>query len=89
LVWQRPYAGAAVFDEGGPKLDEAATVHNLQPGGKIEVRSRFDRSWARGFEVAEVMSGGVRVRRLSDGAVLPVVFGADDVRRERERGPGW
>jgi hypothetical protein len=67
-------------------VGEAATIENLQPGRKIEVRSRFDHSWARGFEVAEVMSGGYRIRRLSDGAVLPVVFDAEDVRRERKSG---
>jgi hypothetical protein len=67
-------------------MGEAATVESLTPGRRIEVRSRFERSWSRGFEVAEVTSDGYRVRRLSDATVLPVVFDRTDVRRERARG---
>ncbi len=60
----------------------------LEPGTRVEVRDRFRGSWARGFELAEVDEGGLRVRRLSDGAVLPVVFDPDDVRVERRRKQG-
>lgn len=60
----------------------------LAPGDKVEVRKRFDASWAKGFEVAELTDDGVRVRRLSDGAVLPVDFDWDDIRAERERKHG-
>ena len=52
------------------------------------MRSRFDRAWARGFEVAETVPGanpGYRIRRRSDGSILPVVFSSDDVREERRR----
>ncbi len=56
------------------------------PGTKVEVRTTYGRSWARGFEVvAEEPDDGYRVRRISDGAVLPACFAGDDVRRERER----
>jgi hypothetical protein len=61
----------------------------LKPGTKVEVRSRFDGRWARGFEVAEVLAGAYRVRRLSDGSVLPSEFGLDDVRHERKRQTWW
>ena len=62
----------------------------LKPGTHVEVRSRFDRGWKRGFEIAEVIdSGGYRVRRLSDGAVLPVPFDVEDVRRTQRRGTWW
>ena len=61
----------------------------MKPGMRIEVRRRFDDSWAKGFEVAEVLPAGFRVRRLSDGSVLPVEFGADDVRRERKKQGLW
>jgi hypothetical protein len=62
----------------------------LEPGTKVEVRTAFDRSWARGFEVVESLDGtGYRVRRLSDDVVLPVVVQADDVRRERSRSYWW
>jgi hypothetical protein len=60
----------------------------VDTGTRVEVRSRFDRGWARGFEVAEVIGGvdpGYRIRRRSDGSVLPVVFSPDDVREERRR----
>ncbi len=59
----------------------------------MEVRSRFDRAWARGFEVAEQVPGlpeaRYRVRRRSDGSVLPVLFGDDEVREERRRNDMW
>jgi len=62
----------------------------LEPGTKVEVRTSFDRSWARGFEVVEALDGtGYRVRRLSDDVVLPVVVQADDVRRERSSSYWW
>jgi uncharacterized membrane protein len=57
----------------------------LTAGDKVEVRSRFNAQWARGFEVVEVTDKGVRVRRTSDGEVLPVEFSNDDVRRARKR----
>jgi hypothetical protein len=60
----------------------------LEPGTRIEVRSRFDESWATGFEIAEAHSEGYRVKRLSDGATLPVEFGEEDVRPERHRKQG-
>jgi len=66
----------------------------VEPGAKVEVRSNFDRSWARGFEVAEVIeeSGEIayRIRRRSDGQILPVTFKEDDLREERRsRGMWW
>ena len=65
----------------------------MKPGTKVEVRDRFDRRWTRGFEVAEIVEtgegAGYRIRRLSDGSVLPVVFGADEVRREKKKDFWW
>ena len=61
----------------------------LKPGTKVEVRRRFDAGWAQGFEVAELTGAGYRVRRMSDGEVLPVDFEADDVRKERKKGTWW
>jgi hypothetical protein len=60
-------------------------------GTRVEVRSRFDRRWARGFEVVEPIEQprlGYRIRRRSDRSVLPVVFAAEDVRVERT-GTRW
>jgi len=57
----------------------------LEPGTAIEVRNRFDRRWAKGFEVSASDAEGYRVRRLSDGQELPTVFSTEDVRRHRDR----
>ena len=62
----------------------------LEPGTRIEVRRRFDQRWARGFEVAEAIDGnGYRVKRLSDGTVLPAEFTEDDVRAEKKKQGLW
>lgn len=60
---------------------ELVEVVTLALGTSVEVRRRFDQAWARGFEVASAAEDGYRLRRQSDGAVLPVCFPADDVRR--------
>jgi hypothetical protein len=63
---------------------------SLEPGTAVEVRNRFEQRWARGFEIVEMVDDGYRVRRLSDGSVLPVTIAAEDVRPEREkRGGQW
>ena len=65
----------------------------MKAGVRIEVRARFDQRWARGFEVAEVVREGgserYRVRRRSDGSILPVLFVVDDVREEKKRSSMW
>jgi hypothetical protein len=55
----------------------------LAVGTKVEVKQRFDGRFTKGFEVASVDSGGYRLRRQSDGTVLPVVFARAEIRRER------
>ncbi len=47
---------------------------------EIEVRSRFDGRWVRGFEIATGDRDRYFVRRRSDGTVLPVPFSPQDVR---------
>ena len=61
----------------------------LDPGTKVEVRTGFDRSWASGFAVESVTDDGYRVRRRSDGEVLPVAMAFEDVRRERKNSMWW
>jgi len=61
----------------------------MKPGTRVEVRSRFDQRWGRGFEIAEVEGEGYRIRRLSDGEVLPVLFTDEDVRKERKKQGLW
>lgn len=65
----------------------------MDPGTRVEVRSRFDQAWARGFEVAELVLSDpgtrYRVRRRSDGSVLPVLFDDHEVREERRKNDMW
>lgn len=73
-------------------MDRAAALvveEFLKPGTRVEVRGRFDGTWSRGFEVAEVLPDGYRLKRLSDGTVLPVEFDVDDVRKEKRRQGMW
>jgi hypothetical protein len=65
-------------------------AEGLAPGTKVEVRTRYDRSWSKGFEVVEALGDeAYRVRRLSDDVVLPVALPADDVRKERSSSYWW
>jgi hypothetical protein len=63
----------------------------LPAGTDVEVRTRFDGHWARGFEVVTTGDDGYRVRRRSDGRELPTLFSPQDVRlpKERKRGTWW
>jgi len=67
----------------------------VEPGTRVEVRSRFDRRWSRGFEVVEELPDGgsgepqYRVRRRSDGSVLPTLFPATEVREDSRRSEMW
>jgi hypothetical protein len=54
----------------------------MQVGQRVEVQTRFDGSWSPGFEIAEVIGDSYRVRRTSDGELLPNTTGADDLRPE-------
>lgn len=62
---------------------------NLSAGTAVEVHTGFDRSWSKGFEVVEATDIGYRLRRQSDGSLLPVVFPVEDVRRERKSTMWW
>jgi hypothetical protein len=55
-------------------------VSLLRPGTPVDVRCRFDRSWAHGFSVDEVLPEGVYLRRMTDDARLPIPFDPQDVR---------
>jgi hypothetical protein len=61
----------------------------MEPGTRVEVRSRFDAAWSHGFEVVDATESGYRIRRLSDRMILPVEFVFDDVRKERRRQGLW
>ncbi len=65
----------------------------MEPGTRVEVRSRFDRRWSRGFEVESVLTDRAEpqylIRRRSDNSVLPVEFVADDLREEKKHRSMW
>ena len=61
----------------------------LEDGMRVEVRDRFKGSWTRGFEIESSDGDKFRVRRLSDGAVLPVPFSVDELRAERKKQGLW
>ncbi len=64
--------------------EDAATLPGSIPDStRVEVQTGFDRSWTNGFTVEERTPDGYRLRRRSDGRVLPTVFPFEDVRRER------
>lgn len=50
-------------------------------GSSVAVRTRYLGSWTTGFEIAELLDDGYRVRRVSDGTVLPEVFAFHDIQR--------
>jgi hypothetical protein len=52
-------------------------------GDEVEVHTKFSDSWSSGFEIAEVVLGGYRVKRLSDGSILPGFTSDDDLRSVR------
>jgi hypothetical protein len=55
------------------------------PGTRVRVRTRFDESWSSLLEVAAVAGRererAYRVRRVSDGTMLPAAYAADDLLR--------
>ena len=53
----------------------------LPVGTRVEVRSRYRRSWSDGFEIVETTDEGYWLQRESDEYRLPRPFVADDVRR--------
>ena len=69
--------------------DESSTSDPLAVGTRVEVRTGFDRSWAKGFVVESLADDGYRLRRRSDRAVLPGTFTPDDVRAERRSSMWW
>jgi hypothetical protein len=58
-------------------------------GTRVEVRSLFIGTWSRGFEIADHRGGKYRIKRLSDGSVLPDDFDPVDVRPERRKRDFW
>lgn len=78
--------------EEGPNLgtrsnEIAPSLPLLEVGTEVYVRNRFLGDWSCGFEVAEILSNGYRLQRVSDGQVFPDVFPFEDVCLERRQHP--
>ena len=52
----------------------------MHEGEPVEVYTAYVDDWVSGFEIAAVTSAGYRVRRQSDGSVLPTETDVRDVR---------
>jgi hypothetical protein len=72
------------------RAQEGGTVAgpSLGVGTHVEARSSLDDTWQGGFVVAEVTPMGYRLRRESDGEVLPELP-HERVRRRRSRSTWW
>lgn len=57
-----------------------ASDGRIETGTEVEVRNRFTGDWSIGFEVVGRADGVYRVRRLRDGAILPVAFSHEEIR---------
>jgi hypothetical protein len=70
----------------GKGIQSPPSGMTLLPGTPVEVRTRFDGGWCTGFAIAEIVTArelssdrSYRLRRTSDGAVLPRLFSVDDI----------
>ena len=76
-------------EEHEAEAEAAASDMNgtaTRPTDHVEVQCRIEGQWIDGFEVFEIIQDGglrrYRLRRLSDGVVMPVQYAARDVRRK-------
>ncbi|MGZ6969533.1 MAG: hypothetical protein ACXVKN_17550 [Acidimicrobiia bacterium] len=72
-----------VAEDRAPEPPAPPPVRPVRPDG-VEVRCRFGDRWVTGFEVCEVIrlddSTRYRLRRRSDGSVIPTLFDEKDLR---------
>lgn len=71
--------------------DAVDATRVLDPGSAVEVRDGFEGHWHRGYVVDAVEDDGARyrVRRSSDGSVLPEALPRASLRRERRTSMWW
>jgi hypothetical protein len=63
----------------------ASFPNELRVGARVAVHTRLSQ-WSSGFEIAEVTERGYRLRRISDGALLPFEFVAEELRPDPVHG---
>ena len=69
-------------------VGDAHVAPLLRPETSVSIRNSLDGQWSRGFTVVEVDAQGYRVRRRSDGHLLPHAFPHRDVIPDRDRPAG-
>ena len=62
-----------------PSTAERGTRTVIAPGAFVEVLTSFA-TWTRGFRIERTGPHGYTVARTSDGTLLPVEFGFEQVR---------
>jgi len=62
---------------------DAGKALSLRTGTEVEVLTRYEGHWVSGFAIASVDQDRFRLRRHSDGVVLPVSFSANQLRLRR------
>jgi hypothetical protein len=83
---------ALSYEQDNPSIrimDDSAEVVELEIGSHVEVRDRYQGTWSRGFEISAIEENGYRIKRISDGAILPGIFSTDEVRPSRRRQGMW
>jgi hypothetical protein len=76
---------AQVGDGEVREMSQLAPEMGLGTGVAVEVWNEFLNRWSHGFEVEEVAGTDFRLRRRSDGEVLPQVFPGSRLRRAAPR----
>jgi transcriptional regulator with XRE-family HTH domain len=61
-------------------VEASSSEDHVPVGTAVIVKTRYLGSWTEGFEVAELLDDGYRLRRLSDNSVLLGCFAFEDVR---------
>jgi hypothetical protein len=76
------YSERAIHDRSTGGVSEGVDLSGpLDVGDHVEVFSGYEHTWSTGFSVAEVLQGNrYRLRRRSDGALLPDPTGGSDLR---------
>lgn len=77
--------GPSTVGSSAPVQEVPFPRARLSVGSDVCVWNSFLDSWTGGFRVAEVVPGGYRLRRMSDGHVFADVFATAQVIRERRQ----
>ena len=75
-------------DEGASHDAVLTAGPTLTVGTHVDAQSGFDGTWQPGYVVDSVTERGYRLRRESDGVVLPELP-HEQVRRRRKRSTWW